>query len=101
MQAAAAPAADAAAAPAAGAPVITFPDDYPNSVRHFLLIGFLVSACNPPHSLLHPSTQLDALHCARGQWVLCPGGVSRPEAPGGGLDGTETGHNAIRTRDWV
>ena len=22
-------------------PVVTFPDDYPNSVRHFLLIGFL------------------------------------------------------------
>jgi len=44
-QAAAEPAADAAAAPEAGAaPAITFPDDYPNSVRHFLLIGFLVSA---------------------------------------------------------
>ena len=26
------------------APVISFPEDYPNSVRHFLLIGFLVSA---------------------------------------------------------
>merc|ERR1711990_1353867 len=24
-----------------GGPVVTFPDDYPNSVRHFLLIGFL------------------------------------------------------------
>ena len=23
------------------APTVTFPDDYPNSVRHFLLIGFL------------------------------------------------------------
>eukprot|EP00961_Rhodomonas_salina_P220496 2980991-Rhodomonas_salina.1 len=22
-------------------PTVTFPDDYPNSVRHFLLIGFL------------------------------------------------------------
>ena len=29
----------------AAAPVITFPDDYPNSVRHFLLIGFLVRIC--------------------------------------------------------
>ncbi len=29
---------------AAPAPVISFPQDYPNSVRHFLLIGFLVSA---------------------------------------------------------
>jgi len=26
---------------AAATPAITFPDDYPNSVRHFLLIGFL------------------------------------------------------------
>ena len=26
---------------AAEEPVVTFPDDYPNSVRHFLLIGFL------------------------------------------------------------
>ena len=25
----------------AATPVVTFPDDYPNSVRHFLLIGFL------------------------------------------------------------
>ena len=25
----------------AEAPTVTFPDDYPNSVRHFLLIGFL------------------------------------------------------------
>jgi len=38
--AAAAPA-DAAAAPAAGgAAVVTFPGDYPNSVKHFLLIGW-------------------------------------------------------------
>jgi len=29
------------AAGAGAAPVISFPDDYPNSVRHFLLIGFL------------------------------------------------------------
>ena len=36
-------AAAAGAAAAGAAPVITFPDDYPNSVRHFLLIGFLVS----------------------------------------------------------
>ena len=28
-------------ADAAATPVVTFPDDYPNSVRHFLLIGFL------------------------------------------------------------
>ena len=28
-------------ADAAAAPTVTFPDDYPNSVRHFLLIGFL------------------------------------------------------------
>merc|ERR1711865_735040 len=28
-------------AEAAEVPVVTFPDDYPNSVRHFLLIGFL------------------------------------------------------------
>ena len=25
------------------APAVTFPDDFPNSVRHFLLIGFLAS----------------------------------------------------------
>jgi len=39
-------AAAAAAAAAGAAPVITFPDDYPNSVRHFLLIGFLVWVCS-------------------------------------------------------
>jgi len=31
----------AAAAPAADASAVTFPDDYPNSVKHFLLIGCL------------------------------------------------------------
>jgi len=34
-------AAEPAAEGAAAAPAVTFPDDYPNSVRHFLLIGFL------------------------------------------------------------
>merc|ERR1712216_406739 len=35
--------AEAAPTPAAGgaSPVVSFPEDYPNSVRHFLLIGFL------------------------------------------------------------
>ena len=29
------------AAPDLSSVVVTFPDDYPNSVRHFLMIGFL------------------------------------------------------------